>query len=78
MSTLVIIAHVKDGADLARHHHLPRSIIDFIEQHHGTTLVEYFFEQATRQQQDDPDKEAVQKAASAIPDQNRRHPKRVY
>jgi putative nucleotidyltransferase with HDIG domain len=43
MSTLVIIAHVKDGADLARQHHLPQSIIDFIEQHHGTTLVEYFY-----------------------------------
>ena len=37
MSTLVIIAHVKDGADLARQHHLPQSIVDFILQHHGTT-----------------------------------------
>ena len=43
MSTLVIIAHVKDGADLARQHRLPQPIIDFIEQHHGTTLVEYFY-----------------------------------
>ena len=33
MSTLVIIAHVKDGADLARSHHLPEPIIDFIVQH---------------------------------------------
>ncbi len=49
MSTLVIIAHVKDGADLARQHHLPQPFIDFIEQHHGTTLVEYFYQQATRQ-----------------------------
>lgn len=46
MSSLVIIAHVKDGADLARQHHLPELIIDFIEQHHGTTLVEYFYERA--------------------------------
>jgi hypothetical protein len=51
MSTLVIIAHVKDGADLARQHHLPRSIIDFIEQHHGTTLVEYFYNEAAKQRQ---------------------------
>ncbi len=43
MSALVIIAHVKDGADLARQHHLPKPIIDFIEQHHGTTLVEFFY-----------------------------------
>lgn len=55
MSTLVIIAHVKDGADLARQHGLPQSIIDFIEQHHGTTLVEYFFRQAAKQQEENPD-----------------------
>jgi putative nucleotidyltransferase with HDIG domain len=55
MSTLVIIAHVKDGADLARQHRLPQSIIDFIEQHHGTTLVEYFYNQATKQSESDPD-----------------------
>lgn len=48
MSTLVIIAHVKDGAELAREHHLPQRIIDLIEQHHGTTLVEYFYLRATR------------------------------
>ncbi len=50
MSTLVIIAHVKDGAELARIHRLPSRIIDLIEQHHGTTLVEYFFHRAERQQ----------------------------
>ncbi|MDA0659670.1 MAG: HDIG domain-containing protein [Planctomycetota bacterium] len=49
MSTLVIIAHVKDGADLARKNHLPVAITDFIQQHHGTTLVEYFYRQATNQ-----------------------------
>ncbi|HTN73914.1 MAG TPA: HDIG domain-containing protein, partial [Pirellulaceae bacterium] len=54
MSTLVIIAHVKDGADLARQHHLPQSIIDFIEQHHGTTLVEYFYRQAAKQNSANP------------------------
>src|SRR5688572_23835305 len=55
MSTLVIIAHVKDGADLARRHHLPQSIIDFIEQHHGTTLVEYFFRREAQRLKEDPD-----------------------
>jgi hypothetical protein len=47
MSTLVIIAHVKDGADLARQNKIPEPIIDFIQQHHGTTLVEYFYRQAS-------------------------------
>ncbi len=55
MSTLVIIAHVKDGADLARQHHLPEPIIDFIQQHHGTTLVEFFYRRASEQQNHDPD-----------------------
>ncbi|TWT83963.1 hypothetical protein CA13_54370 [Planctomycetes bacterium CA13] len=59
MSTLVIIAHVKDGADLARSHHLPESIVDFILQHHGTTLVEYFYREAARRSEEDPNGESV-------------------
>jgi putative nucleotidyltransferase with HDIG domain len=54
MSTLVIIAHIKDGADLARQHHLPQPIIDMIEQHHGTMLMEYFYDRAQTQQAADP------------------------
>ena len=67
MSTLVIIAHVKDGANLARQHHLPRSIIAFIEQHHGTTLVEYFYRQATRNSESDPDGPEVDEASFRYP-----------
>ena len=52
MSTLVILAHVKDGIEIARTHRLPQRIIDLIEQHHGTTLVEYFFKRATQQQEE--------------------------
>lgn len=59
MSTLVIIAHVKDGADLARSHNLPKPIIDFILQHHGTTLVEYFYREAERRSEANPDAEQV-------------------
>jgi cyclic-di-AMP phosphodiesterase PgpH len=55
MSTLIIIGHVKDGADLARQHNLPQPLVDFIEQHHGTTLVEYFFHEAARQAEEQPD-----------------------
>jgi cyclic-di-AMP phosphodiesterase PgpH len=55
MSTLIIIAHIKDGADLARQHHLPEPIIDFIEQHHGTTLVEYFYRRANERSEANPD-----------------------
>lgn len=55
MSTLIIIGHVKDGVDLARQHNLPQALIDFIEQHHGTTLVEYFYHEATKQAGLEPD-----------------------
>jgi putative nucleotidyltransferase with HDIG domain len=56
MSTLIIIAHVKDGADLARQHNLPEPIVDFVQQHHGTTLVEYFYRRACERDKDrDPD-----------------------
>ena len=50
LSTLVIIGHVKDGLALARQYRLPRPITDFITQHHGTTLVEFFYREAMRLQ----------------------------
>ncbi len=67
MSTLVIFAHIKDGADLARRHKLPTSIIDFIEQHHGTTLVEYFFGRASQQSESDPDGQHVEERTYRYP-----------
>jgi putative nucleotidyltransferase with HDIG domain len=51
LSTLIIIGHVKDGAALAEQYRLPRPVIDFILQHHGTTLVEYFYREALRMQE---------------------------
>jgi len=67
MSTLVIIAHVKDGADLARQNKLPEPIIDFIQQHHGTTLVEYFYQQANEQKEKDPDGGEVDESSFRYP-----------
>lgn len=49
MSALVLIAHVKDGVDLALKHGLNRRIIDVIEQHHGTSLVYFFYRRALEQ-----------------------------
>jgi putative nucleotidyltransferase with HDIG domain len=53
LSTLIIIGHVKDGVALGHQYRLPRPVIDFIEQHHGKTLVEYFYREALRQQERD-------------------------
>src|SRR5205823_4573450 len=51
LSTLIIIGHVKDGVALAQQYGLPRPVIDFIAQHHGTTLVEYFYREAMKLQE---------------------------
>lgn len=50
LSTLIIVGHVKDGAALGERYRLPRPILDFIVEHHGTTLVEYFYREALRLQ----------------------------
>ena len=56
MSALVIVAHVKDGVNLGEKYKLPREIIDLIEQHHGTMLVSFFYQQALKAAQaQDPD-----------------------
>jgi putative nucleotidyltransferase with HDIG domain len=67
MSTLIIIAHIKDGADLARQNHLPRPIVDFIQQHHGTTLVEYFYHRANEQSEANPDGGEVDESSYRYP-----------
>ncbi len=46
MSALIIASHVKDGIDLARRWRLPQVVIDFIPQHHGTQIMEYFYHKA--------------------------------
>jgi putative nucleotidyltransferase with HDIG domain len=46
MSALVLTGHVKEGVDMAREHRLPRQVVDIVEQHHGTSLMSYFFHKA--------------------------------
>src|SRR4051794_14198774 len=60
LSFLIIMGHVKDGIELAREYNLPTSIFPFIQQHHGTTLVEYFYKRAcTKQEQMEQDGPAI-------------------
>ena len=62
MSALVILGHVKDGLAIAKEYSLPRVLHQFIEQHHGTALVEYFYHEAQKRE---PEK--------VIPDTEFRH-----
>ncbi len=48
MSQLIIVGHVKDGAEMAKEYGLPAVLRQFIETHHGTTLVEPFYNEAKK------------------------------
>jgi len=56
MSALIIIAHVKDGVDIAVKHKLNPRIINVIQEHHGDSLVYYFYRRAQEQKKSDLDK----------------------
>ncbi len=49
MSALIIRSHVKDGIELAREHKLPKPVEEMIPQHHGTSLIEYFYDKARKE-----------------------------
>ncbi|MCK5825627.1 MAG: HDIG domain-containing protein [Desulfuromusa sp.] len=49
MSALILTSHVKDGVDLAREHKLGAKLVDIIQQHHGTTLIKFFYDRAKTQ-----------------------------
>jgi putative nucleotidyltransferase with HDIG domain len=68
VSLLIIIGHVKDGIELAKEYNMPASILPFIQQHHGTTLIEYFYHQACTRQ----DKDAAE--GPTIPETQYRYP----
>lgn len=46
LSALIITSHVKEGLEMARDKHLPKSVVDFITGHHGTSLTKYFYSRA--------------------------------
>jgi putative nucleotidyltransferase with HDIG domain len=52
MSLLIILGHVKDGIEMAREYNLPTVLHEFINTHHGTTVMRYFYHAATQQQRE--------------------------
>jgi len=50
MSSLILISHVKEGVELAKKYRLGGKIIDMIKQHHGTSLISYFYQKAKEQE----------------------------
>jgi putative nucleotidyltransferase with HDIG domain len=56
MSLLIITSHVKDGLEMARQYRLPAILHEFIATHHGTTLVQYFYQAAADQRRAESDR----------------------
>ncbi len=55
MSAMILEAHVKEGVELAMKHNLPKSIIEFITGHHGTSVMTYFYDKANKEQDNSAD-----------------------
>jgi cyclic-di-AMP phosphodiesterase PgpH len=55
MSGLILLSHVKDGVELAREHHLGDRIAEIIQQHHGTSVISYFYRKAKEKENPDMD-----------------------
>lgn len=68
MSALIIRSHVKEGIEFSRKHRLPQVIEDLIAQHHGTSMIEYFYDKA-RKEADESGKEpdSVDRASFSYP-----------
>ena len=46
LSTMIVTSHIRDGLEFCREYKLPEVINDIVGQHHGTSLVSYFYKQA--------------------------------
>jgi hypothetical protein len=57
MSSLVLTSHVKDGVELARENRLGERIAHIIQQHHGTSLISYFYQKA--KEKENPEMESL-------------------
>ncbi len=57
MSSLILISHVKDGVEMARENRLGERIGHIIQQHHGTSLISYFYQKA--KEKENPEMESV-------------------
>ncbi|MGI6122766.1 MAG: HD family phosphohydrolase [Acetivibrionales bacterium] len=68
LSTLVITSHTKDGEEFAAKYRLPKIIRDIITQHHGNTLVAYFYHKATQTDKTDELNEDNFRYEGPVPD----------
>ncbi|GAA3403801.1 HD family phosphohydrolase [Paenibacillus hodogayensis] len=65
LSKSIIIAHARDGVEMLKEHNIPKPIRDIAEQHHGTTLLKFFYFKAKKLQEE---------GAEPIPEEEYRYP----
>lgn len=51
LSTLIITSHVKDGLEIGKEAGLPQALLDIVAQHHGCSLLSYFYQKASESEQ---------------------------
>ncbi len=66
LSKSIIVAHARDGVEMLKEYKIPKQIRDITEQHHGTTLLKYFYIKAVQQLGEDSDKK--------VPEEDYRYP----
>lgn len=79
MSQLIIAGHVKDGIEMAKEYGLPAVLRQFIETHHGTTLIEYFYNKAiekhstgAKSKKGDRDLNSGEQAGEQVPEKDQK------
>lgn len=70
MSALIIKSHIKEGIELARMSKLPKQVIDAISQHHGTSIIAYFYNKALKLAESAGAEDAAQGAAGTMVDES--------
>jgi putative nucleotidyltransferase with HDIG domain len=73
MSSLILMGHIRDTLDLGREYNLPERVLGIMSQHHGTTLISYFYEEAKKKEGDEVSKERFR-----YPAQNRKPKKLLF
>lgn len=72
-SALIIKSHVKEGVDMGVKNKLPRPIIDIIQQHHGTSLIWYFYHRALEAARSTPGAEGASSGSSSVSESTYRY-----
>ncbi len=67
MSALIVRSHVRDGVDIARKAKLPEILVNFIPEHHGTSLIQFFYEKATKEAKENGGDQEVDRTLYTYP-----------